>query len=89
VTLLLKGPNRHTVEQIKDAIHDGIRSVFNVLKDRRSSGYCDALCSTRLIGCLGSVVPGAGAFELAAHVMLKKAEDEVKGRAKLGIKVSS
>lgn len=33
VTLLLKGPNKHTVNQIKDAIYDGIRAVFNVLKD--------------------------------------------------------
>lgn len=33
VTLLLKGPNKHTIEQINDAIYDGIRSVFNVLKD--------------------------------------------------------
>jgi chaperonin GroEL (HSP60 family) len=36
---------------------------------------------------LGAVVPGAGAFELEAHVILKKTADEVKGRAKLGIKV--
>lgn len=33
VTLLLKGPNKHTIGQIKDAIYDGIRAVFNVLKD--------------------------------------------------------
>ncbi|CAK5092546.1 unnamed protein product [Meloidogyne enterolobii] len=33
VTLLLKGPNKHSVGQIKDAIYDGIRAVFNVLKD--------------------------------------------------------
>lgn len=33
------------------------------------------------------MVPGAGAFELAAHCMLMKSVDEVKGRAKLGVKV--
>jgi len=33
VTLLLKGPNKHSIQQLKDAIYDGIRAVFNVLKD--------------------------------------------------------
>jgi T-complex protein 1 subunit zeta len=66
VTLLLKGPNKHTIAQIKDAIYDGIRSIFNVLKD-------------------GAVIPGAGAFEIAAYCTLKKLADTVKGRAKLGV----
>jgi chaperonin GroEL (HSP60 family) len=34
VTLLLKGPNRHTIIQIKDAIYDGMRAVWNAIKDR-------------------------------------------------------
>lgn len=38
MTLLIKGPNKHTIEQIKDAIYDGIRAVSNLLKDRKSSG---------------------------------------------------
>lgn len=33
VTLLLKGPNKHTIKQVRDAIYDGIRATFNVLKD--------------------------------------------------------
>jgi len=33
VTLLMKGPNKHTIEQIKDAIEDGLHAVVNVLKD--------------------------------------------------------
>uniref|UniRef100_A0A914IC20 T-complex protein 1 subunit zeta n=1 Tax=Globodera rostochiensis TaxID=31243 RepID=A0A914IC20_GLORO len=33
VTLLLKGPNKHSITQLKDAIYDGIRAVANVLKD--------------------------------------------------------
>lgn len=66
VTLLLKGPNKHTIAQIKDALHDGIRAVYNALGDR-------------------AVVPGAGAFEIAAHCMLKREMDKVKGRAKLGV----
>ncbi|KJH49088.1 hypothetical protein DICVIV_04795 [Dictyocaulus viviparus] len=34
VTLLIKGPNKHTIQQIKDAINDGLRSVFNTIIDR-------------------------------------------------------
>uniref|UniRef100_A0A914XQ28 T-complex protein 1 subunit zeta n=1 Tax=Plectus sambesii TaxID=2011161 RepID=A0A914XQ28_9BILA len=66
VTLLLKGPNKHTIVQIKDALHDGLRAVKNAIDD-------------------GALVPGAGAFEVAAHCALKKYIDTVKGRAKLGI----
>ncbi|VDN51897.1 unnamed protein product [Dracunculus medinensis] len=66
VTLLLKGPNKHSITQVKDAIHDGLRAVYNTLGD-------------------GAVVPGAGAFEVAAHCMLKKEIYNVKGRVKLGI----
>jgi len=32
-TILIKGPNKHTIFQIKDAIRDGIRSVKNALED--------------------------------------------------------
>merc|ERR1719308_663333 len=66
VTILMKGPNKHTLNQIKDAVRDGLRSVKNAMED-------------------GCVVPGAGAFEVAAHVALKKFADTVKGRAGLGI----
>lgn len=37
----------------------------------------------------GCVVPGAGAFEIAVHVALKKAIDEVKGRERLGLQAYS
>ena len=33
VTLLIKGPNKHTLTQIKDAIHDGLRAVKNAIED--------------------------------------------------------
>jgi len=35
-------------------------------------------------GIAGSVVPGAGAFEIAAHAELTKYKDTVKGRSRLG-----
>merc|ERR1719187_495435 len=66
VTILMKGPNKHTLQQTKDACRDGLRSVKNALED-------------------GCVVPGAGAYEVAAHAALKKFMETVKGRARLGI----
>jgi T-complex protein 1 subunit zeta len=65
-TILLKGPNEHTINQLKDAVHDGLRAVFNAIEDQ-------------------SLVPGAGAFELAAHEDLQAFKITVPGRAKLGV----
>ncbi|KAI9929216.1 hypothetical protein ASPWEDRAFT_49147 [Aspergillus wentii DTO 134E9] len=33
VTLLIKGPNQHTIAQVKDAVRDGLRSVYNTIVD--------------------------------------------------------
>ncbi|GAA5903803.1 hypothetical protein JCM6882_001319 [Rhodosporidiobolus microsporus] len=67
VTLLVKGPNAHTISQTTDAIRDGLRAVKNALED-------------------GSLVPGAGAFEVAAHAHLSgEVKKSAKGRAKLGV----
>merc|ERR1711962_242603 len=66
VTVLMKGPNKHTLNQIKDAVRDGLRAVKNAYEDN-------------------CVIPGAGAYEIAAHMALKKYAETVKGRARLGI----
>jgi len=66
VTILMKGPNKHTLTQVKDAVRDGLRAVRNALED-------------------GCVVPGAGAYEVACHAVLKKHLETVKGKARLGI----
>ncbi|KAM0751041.1 T-complex protein 1 zeta subunit [Meredithblackwellia eburnea MCA 4105] len=67
VTLLVKGPNAHTIAQISDAIRDGLRAVKNALED-------------------ASLVPGAGAFEIAAHAHLSgPVKKSASGRAKLGV----
>ena len=65
------GPNKHTLTQIKDAVHDGLRAVKNAIEDR-------------------CVVPGAGAFEVAAHTALTSSDFliSVQGRAKFGVRVS-
>ncbi|CAN0032064.1 unnamed protein product [Ascophyllum nodosum] len=65
-TILVKGPNEHTIAQIKDAIRDGLRAVKNTIDDQ-------------------AVVPGGGAFEVAASLSLQKFKGTVKGRSKLGI----
>jgi T-complex protein 1 subunit zeta len=66
-TILMKGPNQHTIAQIKDAVRDGLRAVSNAIADT----------------CL---VPGAGAFELAACAHLHEYAKSVKGKVKLGVK---
>ncbi|GIY35384.1 t-complex protein 1 subunit zeta [Caerostris extrusa] len=33
VTILIKGPNNHTLTQIKDAVYDGLRAVKNAIED--------------------------------------------------------
>lgn len=65
-TILIRGPNKHTIEQIKDATRDGLRSIKSALDDK-------------------ALVPGAGAFEIAAHRMLMRRKHAVSGRAKLGV----
>lgn len=65
-TVLLRGPNKHMINQMKDAVRDGLRAVKNTIGDQ-------------------CVLPGAGAFEVAAYAHLKKYADEhVSGKAKLG-----
>ena len=68
VTLLIKGPNTHTIMQITDAVRDGLRSVYNMIVDK-------------------SVVPGAGAFQIAcaAHLSSEGFRKQVKGKAKYGV----
>mmetsp|Transcript_11440 Transcript_11440/g.32128 ORF Transcript_11440/g.32128 Transcript_11440/m.32128 type:complete len:528 (+) Transcript_11440:283-1866(+) len=34
-TFLIKGPNSHTITQLKDAVRDGLRAVKNVLEDKK------------------------------------------------------
>jgi len=65
-TLLIKGPNEHTIAQIKDAVRDGLRAVKNTLDDK-------------------CVIPGAGAFEVAASVALAKYAEQAPIEQTMGI----
>jgi T-complex protein 1 subunit zeta len=69
-TLLCKGPNEHSIAQMKDALRDGLRSVQNTIEDE-------------------CVVPGAGAFEIAANVHLDQFKRTVQGKARLGVEIFS
>ncbi|KAF7994689.1 hypothetical protein HCN44_004161 [Aphidius gifuensis] len=70
VTILLKGPNKYTLMQLKDAVRDGLRAINNAINDK-------------------SIVPGAGAFEIAASRALSKYKEEVKGKLRLGVQAYS
>jgi len=67
-TILIKGPNKHTITQLQDAVRDGLRAVKNTIED-------------------GNVVPGAGAFQIAACAELQKYKTSVSGRQKLGVEI--
>ncbi|XP_063987956.1 T-complex protein 1 subunit zeta [Diachasmimorpha longicaudata] len=70
VTILLKGPNKYTILQLRDAVRDGLRAINNAINDK-------------------AVIPGAGAFEIAASMALSKYKEQVKGKLRLGIQAYS
>jgi T-complex protein 1 subunit zeta len=51
-TILIKGPNEHTIAQVKDAIRDGLRSIKNVFDDQSvipGAGAFEITCQSFLI----------------------------------------
>jgi len=59
-TLLLKGPNKHTIIQIRDAVRDGLRAVKHTIEDNcvlRGGGALEVAAS-RHLRKLGDAVPG-------------------------------
>lgn len=52
VTLLIKGPNAHTIQQIQDALRDGLRAVKNALEDQAlipGAGAFEVACAADLV----------------------------------------
>jgi len=50
-TILIKGPNEHTISMIKDAVRDGLRAVKNVYDDSSyvaGAGAFEIACSVHL-----------------------------------------
>ena len=53
VTLLIKGPNPHTIQQTQDALRDGLRAVKNALEDEAlvpGAGSFEVACAAHLNG---------------------------------------
>ncbi|PKS07181.1 hypothetical protein jhhlp_005781 [Lomentospora prolificans] len=51
VTLLIKGPNQHTITQVTDAVRDGLRSVYNTIVDKSvvpGGGAFQVACAAHL-----------------------------------------
>ena len=79
VTLLIKGPNGHTIQQIQDALRDGLRAVKNAIEDEAlipGAGAFEIACSAHLSGLVkskakGRVKMGVQAFADALLVIPK------------------
>ncbi|KMZ68529.1 T-complex protein 1 subunit zeta [Zostera marina] len=60
-TILIKGPNDHTIAQIKDAVRDGLRSVKNTLEDEAvvlGAGAFEVAARQNLINNVKKTVKG-------------------------------
>ncbi|KAH8828159.1 chaperonin Cpn60/TCP-1 family [Flagelloscypha sp. PMI_526] len=79
VTLLIKGPNPHTIQQIQDALRDGLRAVSNAILDNAlvpGAGAFEVSASAHLSGPVrksakGRVKMGVQAFADALLIIPK------------------
>lgn len=79
VTLLIKGPNPHTIAQIQDALRDGLRAVKNAIEDNAlipGAGAFEVSCAAHLSGTVrksakGRVKMGVQAFADALLIIPK------------------
>ncbi|KAI9684018.1 MAG: T-complex protein 1 subunit zeta [Bathelium mastoideum] len=80
VTLLIKGPNQHTITQVKDAVRDGLRSVYNMIVDKSvvpGGGAFQVACAAHLLSdsfrkeVKGKAKSGVAAFADALLVIPK------------------
>ncbi|KAL4779588.1 chaperonin Cpn60/TCP-1 family [Aspergillus varians] len=84
VTILIKGPNGHTIAQVKDAVRDGLRSVLNTIVDGcviPGAGAFQVACHAHLSSdefrksVKGKAKWGVGAFADALLVIPKTLAD--------------
>jgi T-complex protein 1 subunit zeta len=79
VTLLIKGPNAHTIAQTHDALRDGLRAVKNAIEDTAlipGAGAFEVACAAHLSGTVrkaakGRVKMGIQAFADALLIIPK------------------
>ena len=61
VTLLIKGPNAHTIQQTQDALRDGLRAVKNAIEDEAlipGAGAFEVACAAHLTGPVKKAAKG-------------------------------
>ncbi|KAK9720893.1 TCP-1/cpn60 chaperonin family [Popillia japonica] len=94
VTILIKGPNKHTLTQIKDAVRDGLRAINNAIEDKalipgagafELTAYNELMAFKDTVKGKSRLGTGAGAFELTAYNELMAFKDTVKGKSRLGV----
>lgn len=69
VTLLIKGPNAHTTQQIQDALRDGLRAVKNALEDEcliPGAGAFEVACAAHVSGPIKKAAKGRVKFGVQA-----------------------
>ncbi|CAG9104529.1 T-complex protein 1 subunit zeta [Plutella xylostella] len=69
VTILIKGPNKHTLTQIKDAVRDGLRAVNNAIEDQcvvPGAGAFEVKANTELLK-YKDTVKGKGRLGIQAY----------------------
>jgi len=67
-TILVKGPNKHSIDQVTDAVRDGLRAVKNTIEDQgviAGAGAFEVACAAHLVECMKSV-PGRARLGLQA-----------------------
>eukprot|EP00768_Dysnectes_brevis_P008909 gnl/Dysnectes_brevis/844_a931_4046.p1 GENE.gnl/Dysnectes_brevis/844_a931_4046~~gnl/Dysnectes_brevis/844_a931_4046.p1 ORF type:complete len:550 (+),score=182.35 gnl/Dysnectes_brevis/844_a931_4046:38-1651(+) len=78
-TILVRGPNKHTILQIKDALRDGLRAVKNLIVDKKivpgggafEMSAAEYLDSAVIKKCKGKVKLGVQAFAEALRAVPK------------------
>jgi T-complex protein 1 subunit zeta len=72
-TILIKGPNDYTIAQIKDAVRDGLRAVYNTLQDGKvvaGAGAFEVAAAHHLETEIKKTV--AGRYVMASTVELQR-----------------
>ena len=69
-TLLIKGPNAHTIQQIQDALRDGLRAVKNAIEDEAlvpGAGAFEVACSAHLVANAKKAAKGRAKMGVQAY----------------------
>jgi T-complex protein 1 subunit zeta len=70
VTLLIKGPNAHTIAQTQDALRDGLRAVKNAVEDGAlvpGAGAFEVACAAHLAGTVRKAAKGRVKMGIQAY----------------------